>query len=148
EPLLTRTVHAFLKAGVATVVVVLGSNEEAHRTLLKELDVEVVVNANWARGMGSSLKAGLEHLVSKAELPHAVIVSVCDQPLLSDDDISRLLKKYEETGKPIVASRYAGMPGVPALFDRLYFKKLQSLGDEQGAKGLMLQSRDDVAEVD
>jgi molybdenum cofactor cytidylyltransferase len=98
--------------------------------------------------MGSSLKAGLEYLGSKDSLPDVVIISVCDQPLLSAKNISNLLKKYQETGKPIVASRYSGKPGVPALFDRSCFSKLQALGDGQGAKSLMLQNPDDVTEVE
>jgi molybdenum cofactor cytidylyltransferase len=77
-----------------------------------------------------------------------VIISVCDQPLLSADHISHLLKKHEETRKPIVASRYSGKPGVPALFDRACFSKLQALGDDQGAKSLMLQNPGDVAQVE
>ena len=148
ESLLTRTIGAFLNAGVSSPVVVLGANHQAHRELLKGLDVTIVFNDGWAKGMGSSLKAGLENLNSKVNSPDVVIVSVCDQPMLSADHISKLLKKYQETGKPIVASSYSGKPGVPALFDRSCFSRLLALGDEQGAKILMLQNPDDVATVE
>lgn len=148
ENLLTRTVRAIFNAGIKNIVVVLGANEEAHRTLLEGLPVDVVYNPDWGKGMGSSLKAGLHHLTLQETPPSAVIVSVCDQPLLFPDNISDLLKKYEETGKPIISSRYSGKPGVPALFDRTCFKKLEALGDAQGAKSLMLDNPRDVAQVE
>lgn len=148
ESLLIRTIRTFSNAGVPSPVVVLGADEQVHRKLLKGLDATIVLNDRWAKGMGSSLKAGLEYLTSKTQLPDVVIVSVCDQPMLSTDNILNLLRKYRETGKPIVASKYSGKPGVPALFDRSCFTKLQALGDEQGAKSLILQNPDNVAEVE
>lgn len=147
DSLLTRTVRTILKAGISDVVVVLGADEEAHRALLKGLAVDVVHNPDWKKGMGGSLKAGLHHLMSQDNPPHALIVSVCDQPLLAAEHISNLFKKYEETGRPMIASRYSGKPGVPALFDHTCFNKLETLGDDQGAKSLMLQNPGDVAEV-
>lgn len=148
EYLLTRTVRAFLDAGVTSVVVVLGANEQAHRKLLEGLDVETVFNPSWNKGMGSSLKAGLKFLTSTENPPEAVVVSVCDQPRLSAANISNLVKMHQQTGKPIIASRYSAKPGVPALFDRSCFKKLESLGDEQGAKRILTENPGDVAEVE
>ena len=148
ENLLTRTIHTIFKAGIDNVAVVIGAEENAHRKLLDRLAVHVVYNPDWQKGMGSSLKAGLHFLTSQKRPPQAIVVSVCDQPLLSADNILNLLKKYIETGKPIIASRYSGKPGVPALFDHNCFKKLQALGDDQGAKSLILSNPGDVAVIE
>ena len=51
------------------------------------------------------------------------------------------------TKKSIVASRYADTLGVPALFDRSLFDQLLSLGNEAGAKSIILRNRECVAQL-
>lgn len=148
EQLLAKTVQAVLNAGIADVAVVLGADEEQHRKIIERLPVETVFNKHWQRGMGSSLKAGLLHVLSQHPSLDAVMVLVCDQPLLERGNISGLVERYHETGKPIIASRYSGKPGVPALFDKSYFEQLARLADDQGAKKVILQNMEDVSEVD
>jgi len=148
EKLLIKTVKAVLQTELSRVAVILGSDEEAHREILKGLPIELVYNADWKSGMGSSLKSGMRHLTAGNHSLEAVIVSVCDQPLLTSDTISNLLKKYQETGKQIIASRYSQMPGVPVLFGKPYFESLTRLPDDQGAKKIILQNLSDVCEVD
>ena len=38
----------------------------------------------------------------------------------------------------MIAATYAGILGVPAIFDRTCFKRLLSLSDEKGAKALLM----------
>lgn len=147
EKLLRKTVHTFVEASVSPIAVVLGADEKAHRELLTDLPIHIVLNPNWRRGMGSSLKAGLSYLLSVDPSMSAVMVSVCDQPLLSADIIVGLIKKYQQEHKPIVASRYSGVPGVPVLFDAAYFERLASLPDNQGAKKIILENPSDVSVV-
>lgn len=148
EKLLSRTTRAALDAGLQQVVVVVGYDDVAHRKILAGLPVEIVHNSRWKNGMGSSLKAGLTHLLSMNPALNAVIVSVCDQPLLNSRIFIDLVHKFHETQKPVIASRYSNMPGVPALFDKRYFAKLAALPDDQGAKRILLQNPGDVEQVD
>lgn len=148
EKLLAKTVKAALDSHAGTVAVVLGSHEKAHRESLGGLPVEIVYNENWKNGMGSSIKKGLSHLMSGDPSLEAVVVLVCDQPLLTAENIIRLIMEYRQSKKPIIASRYSQTPGVPVLFDRIYFPQLMALPNDQGAKQIMLQHRDDVSEVD
>lgn len=148
EKLLVRTVKAALDSHGGTVVVVLGSHEKAHRKSLCGLPVEIVYHSNWKNGMGSSIKKGLSHLMSGNPSLEAVVILVCDQPLLTAENITRLIREYRQSKKTIIASRYSKMPGVPVLFDRIYFPHLMALPDDQGAKQIILQHRDDVSEVD
>ena len=148
EQLLVKTVQTVLKAGIAQVAVVLGADEGQHRKIIEHLPAEIVFNRHWERGMGSSLKAGLQHVLAQHPSLDAVIVLVCDQPLLKTGNISGLVERHMETGKPIIASRYSGRPGVPALFDKSYFEQLGRLPDDQGAKKIILQNMNDVSEVD
>jgi molybdenum cofactor cytidylyltransferase len=147
EKLLVKTVQTVLDAGIHAVVV-LGADEKAHRAILDDMPVEIVSNANWARGIGSSLKAGLRYLTSKNADIQYTLVLVCDQPLLNRDHILALISRYQSSEKPIIASRYSKMPGVPVLFDAAYFPSLMNLPDDSGAKKIIVNHPADVSEVD
>lgn len=147
DKLLTRSVRAILGANIKESVVVLGANEQEHAKILQGLNTDVIANGGWKAGMGSSIKAGLNHLRSKHAEITSVIISVCDQPLLDSEVISSIIKKYQATGKCIVASAYSGSVGVPVLFDRSFFKEIMLLPDDQGAKKLIQMNRDKLEMV-
>jgi molybdenum cofactor cytidylyltransferase len=148
QTLLVKTIQTVLDSGIRKVVVVLGSNESAHRNLISHLPVDAIYNPRWEKGMGNSIKQGVAHLTSDEPFPEEIIILVCDQPLLRPQNILNLLSKYHQINKPIIASRYRGMPGVPVLFDKSYYERLLSLPDEQGAKKILLQNPRDVYEID
>src|SRR5690606_21991245 len=129
--------RAVVQSGINDITVVLGANEDTHRALLRDMPVDIVRNPDWAKGMGSSIKAGMKYLLEKTPLPDGVILLVCDQPLLNNDLITNLVMHYQATGKPVIASQYANTAGVPVLFGKSYFSKLTSLPDDQGAKKLI-----------
>lgn len=143
-PLLKRSVTAALGAGADTVVVVLGSNESAHRETLKGLPVEFTVNQHWYAGMGKSIKTGLECLLNLQPDLSQVILMVCDQPYLDTNQLISLRSVSLESPKPIIASYYNNTPGVPALFTRRFFPQLLALDDSHGAKKVIQQNLQDA----
>ncbi len=138
EMLIQRSVRIALSTSMKPVVIVLGSGEDEHRKALDGSAVEAVVNTKWQSGMGSSLKVGLSAIKKNRQID-AVIVMVCDQPLLSTNHLITLGEQYIATRKPIVASYYAGTTGVPALFDKTLFDEIETLSDKEGAKKLIVR---------
>jgi molybdenum cofactor cytidylyltransferase len=147
EPLLLKTVMTAIRSQAHNVVVVLGANEAAHRELIQELPIEIVTNPNWQRGMGSSLKKGLQKILISASNVEAIIVMVCDQPLLTNDHLNKLIQKFKNSKCKIVASYYSGTAGVPALFDKSLFGDLLKIEDDTGAKQIIQQRKDLVQHV-
>ncbi|RIV19053.1 nucleotidyltransferase family protein [Fibrisoma montanum] len=129
------------------VVVVVGANQDRIRPELLNYPVTVVDNPHWSEGMATSLKAGLNSLLSRHPALDAVLVLLCDQPLITPDVLQALIGTHEQTGQPIVACRYAGSVGVPALFAHAYFDKLLALTGDQGARYLLKNNKTDLAEV-
>jgi molybdenum cofactor cytidylyltransferase len=78
----------------------------------------------------------------------AAIILVCDQPFVTTKLLESLVAKYQETGKPIVASWYQNSMGTPALFDTTIFALLLALKGDTGAKKIMTQNPDWVSTVD
>lgn len=147
ETLLEKSVRVALEVS-SEVYVVLGASFEIHRQAIKALPVTIIENKAWEKGMGHSLKVGLANLISSKREVDAVLVLVCDQPLLSAEHLNAILAEAKSSGNAVIASAYAGTVGVPALFTRSMFGKLSSLGDSEGAKKVIRESGNAVATVD
>ncbi len=147
EPLLLRTTKSALQSQAHKTVVVLGANAGKHEAVIKHLPVTIFINEEWEKGMGSSIKAGLNHLIATYFDLKAVLILVCDQPLLTTVLLDEIISSYRETKNKIIASFYGGTPGVPALFDHSLFTQLLRLEDQQGAKKVILGNSDQVHSI-
>jgi molybdenum cofactor cytidylyltransferase len=139
ETLLHRATRAALNSGADHIAVVLGANRDAHQKIIKSLPVDIVLNKTWQTGMGSSIKAGLRHLSSQYDLD-AVLVMVCDQPKVNGAHLLSLIETFKASDKSIAASHYNHLPGVPAIFAHRHFDEILKLGDQEGAKGIILKN--------
>jgi len=137
ESLLRHAARAAVEAATRPIVVILGADAEALAPQLAGLPVHAVAHSGWERGIGSSIKVGIECVTALAPSTDAVILSVCDQPYLSPAVFSRLGRRYRGSDALVVASAYAGIAGVPALFDRAVFSELHALRDDEGARALI-----------
>ena len=137
KTLLRRATLAALDAACRPVVVVTGSHAELCRHEFKGLDVQEAFNPDWETGMASSVRAGLERLISIDAGVAAVVLLLCDQPYVTPDVISGLIAAHHATEKPVIASAYRESFGVPALFSRSLFSALAQLEGTSGAKQII-----------
>lgn len=146
-PLLRRAAEAALASRARPVVVVLGSEAEACAAVLRDLPVEIVVNAAWKEGLAGSIRAGVESLEAAAPGVGAVVVCVADQPLLSAAVLDALMDKQGASGAKMAAAEYGGKLGVPALFCASLFRELKGLRGDEGARSLLRRAGEGVARV-
>ena len=147
ETLVRRAVAAALGAGCAKVVVVAGASDDAIREELRETPAAVVRNSEWKRGLGTSIRCGLQFLIASSRDLKAIVLLACDQPFVEADVVAGLIAEAKRSGTPIVASSYANTLGVPAFFDGSCFSTLLDLPDESGAKSVIQSRIDEVASV-
>ncbi len=143
QSLVRHSATAALDAGCTPVVVVVGADGAKVATALRDLAVTIMPNENWQRGLGTSVRAG----VARLHECDALILLVCDQPKVDAGLLRQLIARQHETGQPMIASRYAGTHGVPALFTRACYERLLALDDETGAKALLHAEPGEVAQV-
>ena len=148
KPLLVRVVEAALASPAWPVVVVLGAQAEKIRPVLAAWPVLVTDNPAWAEGMAASLRAGITTLQQFSRHLDAAVVALCDQPAFSAATITALVDTQKNTGRSIVAARYAGRHGAPALFLAQHFATLSGLTGEEGARALLNGDPAHVAGVD
>jgi molybdenum cofactor cytidylyltransferase len=143
--LLERTCDVALTIENQGVIVVLGAHCEAIKPAVEHLPVQILVNENWQAGMGSTIACGMAQLPSDA---NAVLLLLCDQPLVTTELLEELMGKYRENTGQIIASAYGGSFGPPAVFGQQYFSELSALNGQEGAKKLMERHRERLLLVD
>ena len=148
ETLVRRAVRAVSDGGCGWIAVVAGEERDLIERELRETPAVLVENPDWQRGLGSSIRCGLSHLLSSRPGCDAVVLVACDQPFVDASLIKSLIAQQEASGKPIVASSYADTLGVPALFARACFESLLALPDDSGAKALIESRSADVAQIE
>ena len=146
--LLCRVIDAAREGGCSPVVVVIGSDGQRVARELEQRNVISAENKRWQRGIGSSIRTGVQALIDRAPDIDAIVLLVCDQPRVNAATIRNLITLRGQTNKSIVASSYANTLGVPALFDRSFLQELRSLADEAGAKSIILRNRERVAQFE
>ncbi len=138
EPLLARAIRLAHEGGASPVLAVLGAHFEI---ILASLPVDpaiVVHNEKWEQGIAGSIHAGLQALGVIAPHADGALILTCDQPQLSARHVCSLIESFEASREAnIVASSYAEINGVPAVFPRSAFTHLQALRGDQGARALI-----------
>lgn len=152
QTLLRRAAETAVASGCQPLVLVTGALHEELLPEIAGLPFEVVRNDAWAEGMGSSIRAGMTALARITALQKplsAVLLMLCDQPLLTAGHLRELIARQRETGRAAVASAYAGTMGVPAVFGSALFEQLSTLGGSKGAGPLLASlPLDQVATLD
>jgi molybdenum cofactor cytidylyltransferase len=144
RPLVRVAVEQVLGAGLDDTVVVLGGDAEAVGAAVAGLPVRTVVNARYAEGQSTSIRAGLDALSPGTT---AALVALGDQPLPDPGVITRLIAALRTTGRPIVVPLYRDGRGNPVLFAAELFGELRAVAGDRGGRGVVARDPGRVAEV-
>jgi CTP:molybdopterin cytidylyltransferase MocA len=134
EALAKRATRIAVEACGKRSLLVTGHAWNAVRIACQPFPGYFVVNDAYTRGMGWSLAlavAAIRHAAS------AILVILADQPLISAAHLRDLLEAWSGDDREIIASRYAGTVGVPALFPKGCFDRLCELDGDAGARSLL-----------
>jgi CTP:molybdopterin cytidylyltransferase MocA len=113
ELLVERGVRLLVAGGCEPIVVVLGAAAEQVEAQADLTGAMAVRNQEWATGMGSSLRAGLDALDADA-----VVVALADQPLVGVESVRRLIRAWRRERPDAAVATYEGAPRNPVLLDR------------------------------
>ena len=118
KTLLCHSVNEAINAKADAVVVMLGKNADIFQKEIDKEKVRVVVNKDWEEGMASSVRLGLDNLLTGKPYMDAVIFMVCDQPHISSSILDELIITQQKTTRQIVTCNYGESIGPPALFHK------------------------------
>lgn len=129
------------------VVVVLGDRREQVAPELDGLAVTLIDNPTYNDGIASSVRIGLAGLFLMQPDIDTFIVMPCDQPFLTPALLGELVVTQQESGKGVVATRFADQVHMPALFTRQYAEPLSNLTGDKAPKWVIIKHKTDLAEV-
>jgi molybdenum cofactor cytidylyltransferase len=143
---LSTVVSRLLESSVDRVVVVLGHEAEVIRRgsgLPADPRVAVVVNADHAEGMASSLRSG----VAACADAEAVVVALGDQPGIEPSVVTRLVSAFR-AGARLAVPVQGERRGHPVLFDRSLYAELLALRGDRGAREVVARHWPGAASVE
>ncbi len=142
--MVARVVDGVLASRARPVLVVTGHRADEVKAALAGRPVTFVTAPDYADGLSASLRAGLAAVPASTA---AALVVLGDMPLVTAATIDRLIESYDpDEGRTIVAPSH-GELGNPVLWDRRHFPAMMALTGDRGARSLLRQHAEAVAEI-
>ncbi len=149
QPMVRRVVDQVRQSQAATVVVVTGHQRQQVEAALDGTTGDgrcrAVHNPEFAAGLSTSLHRGL------TALPEAVdgaVVCLADMPQVTAAVIDRLIAAFDPLeGRAICLPTWNGKRGNPVLLARRFFAEVQAISGDVGARALIGDYPEAVAEV-
>ncbi|MFI8192675.1 NTP transferase domain-containing protein [Streptomyces sp. NPDC085946] len=146
RPLVEHAVRVLREGGCARVHVVLGARAEEVRARAALAGCVLVDNPDWARGMGSSLRAGLGSLAGTDS--RAALVFLVDQPGIGPEAVTRVLAAYRSE-ESLVSAAYDGVRGHPVLFGAAHWAGIRATATgDRGARAYLKEHEEAVRLVE
>jgi len=145
KPLVRIVAEQALASHASPVLVVTGHERTKVVKALEGLDVQFVYNPDYADGLATSVKAGIGAVPDATD---GAIVCLGDMPLVDAGLMNRLIDAFApERGALIAVPVADGRRGNPVLWSRRLFVELMTLQGDIGARHLIAQHQEAVAEV-
>src|SRR6266542_759039 len=141
---LRRAAGTAAAAGLDPVLVVVGHDGERARAELAGLPGVPVDNPNHARGINTSLAAGIAAVPDDCG---AAIVLLADMPLVTAGMVRALVERFRSGDAPLVLSVYGDVLAPPTLYGRALFPELGAPEGEGCGKRVVARHRGDAAEL-
>ncbi|MEY7980136.1 NTP transferase domain-containing protein [Streptomyces pilosus] len=146
RPLVEHAVGVLRAGGCSRVHVVLGARADEVRARAALPGCVLVGNPAWERGMGGSLRAGLDSLAGTGA--RAALVLLVDQPGIGPEAVSRVLGAYESPAS-LASAAYDGERGHPVLFGAAHWPGVAAAATgDRGARAYLGEHADRVALVE
>lgn len=145
KPLIAHSVDAALGAGLAAVWVATGHEAERVRGALPGRSVYFAHNPEFASGLASTLRAGLEAIGADCD---GVVILLGDMPQVRADDVRRLVAAFEHSGRrAICVPEHAERRGNPVLWPASERAALLGLTGDIGGRELLRAREDQLVRV-
>jgi molybdenum cofactor cytidylyltransferase len=144
-PMVAHVARRLLASHARPIIAVLGNAADTVDAALSRLPVERVRNPDFAEGLSTSLKRGIAALPPDLD---GVLVCLGDMPLISGRHLDRLIAAFNPLeGRAIIVPTRRGKRGNPVLWAKRFFSEMAGLAGDVGAKHLIGEHADLVAEV-
>ena len=146
--LLEHVLSAAIGSNLKNIYLVLGHHKDAILKTLSGLfdfsSLKVVFNPEYEKGLGRSLRAGMEAI--DVTIP-SVMFLLGDQPMVDSQMINNLLTNYWNSEMEICAPTYGDRRGNPTIFSKIFYNRLKTIEGDVGAREIIRQHQAQVQYV-
>ena len=132
KPLVVHCLETLLGLGLSRVIVVTGFESNLHEDVLSPYKVDFVHNSQFARGMGTSLAAGVAAVPEDVD---AAFICLADMPAIEPNVFESMCAAFLKCpSQDICVPVLELQTGHPVLFGRRHFSQLKALTGDRGAQ--------------
>jgi molybdenum cofactor cytidylyltransferase len=145
ESVIRRSVKPFLIKEIHKVMVVTGHNHRSIEKELEGLEVNLIHNPHYKKGMSTSVKASIPYI----EGAEALLFHLGDKPLITSRDVLAVLNRYMSDNARIVAPFHNGKKGHPVMIDAdLLCAEAGMLHGDNGLREVIEKYRKDMVFIE
>ena len=134
-----------LASQAVETLVVTGHEQAEVASELSSLNLRIIENPNYAEGLSASLKAGLSAL---PQFVDGALILLADMPGLDGETLNKLIAAFNPVeGRDFCVPTFEGQWGNPVLIGRRFFPEALAIEGDRGARELLRDYPDQVAEV-
>lgn len=145
QPLVAQVVDELLRGPVEQVFVVLGKDGKSITEAIAGRHVHLVTNTHSEDEMLFSVRCGL---IAMPRESAGTMVALGDQPGITADVVTELVRSFHTTGRGIVVPTYKGKRGHPLLFAMHYRDEILTRYEGRGLRGLLETHPQEVFELE
>ena len=141
-PMLLLTAKKLAEALPGSLVII-NENLTRYKYQLEKLGLDVVINTQAEKGMGTSIACGVKHSLEAS----GWLIMLADMPYIKTATLSLLANKLA-AGTGIVAPGYKQQRGHPVGFSAEFKDELLALNKEIGARNIIRHHQNQVKLID
>ena len=152
-PLIKYAVKNILGSAVDELIIVVGHEKEMIEKIIENnKKIKFVYNSNFASGVATSIKIGLDNISKKSE---AFFICLGDMPNVNQNIYNKLIKsrnnynkKYStKYKKEIIIPTFEEQYGNPILFSKFMKEKIMKVKGDNGAKEIIQLNKDKILNI-
>lgn len=145
--LLGSVVENTFSVAADEIFVVLGAYRNEITAQIDLSQTKILINKNWEQGLGSSIALAASEIDQKYPDINAILFVLADQPFIGSDHFNTIMKLNDKEKEAIIITRKEDYRGVPVLFPRKFFSELMLLSNDEGAKQIINNNKNQVREI-
>jgi molybdenum cofactor cytidylyltransferase len=146
KAMVAHVVDMLLTSKVFSITVVTGHQADQVKAALAGRNVTFVHNPRYGEGLSTTLGSGVAALPPEAD---GAIVCLGDMPKLTAAAVDKLIAAYDPVeNRSIIVPTSGGKRGNPVLWGKRFFAEMRAISGDVGARAMIGEHQDQVAEVE
>jgi molybdenum cofactor cytidylyltransferase len=138
-PLIRNTAIEMLKSDLDTCSIVLGYQSDKVADVIKDLNINLILNPLWKEGQASSLRAAINSLDPTYS---DLLIMLGDLPGIKSSHINSIIEEHlltDNRKSKMTIPSFKGQKGNPVIWGRSFFHDLSNLEGDVGGRVLFSQ---------